>query len=336
MGAGAGLLTGVTLLSACTDASSKSGSEGGIDKVRFVTTLGTQGRDSYAFVADAKGYFAEAGVEVDIQPGKAGDYNHQMLKSGQAQFTVVDASGALVRYGTGADTGFQIVGAIHQSTLLSVVSLEGSGINSPRDLEGRILATVKGAAPEVLFPAYARLAGIDRSKVTWQYGGAEQLNAYLASKRADGIGIFLVGKPGVAAAAKEPVSHLGYSDYMRDLFGGVVVTQRETIGRNPDLVRRFTTALLKGLDYAVRNPEEAGQILAQRVPGQKANLAAAELQLMRPYVVPASGAPVGAVDETRVAKSVALLQSVGLVPPGANPDLPRQLVNFDLVPSGIR
>ncbi|WP_422769997.1 ABC transporter substrate-binding protein [Plantactinospora sp. WMMC1484] len=298
-----------------------------------MTTLGTQGRDAYGFVARDKGFFAEVGIEVDIQPGQAGDYNHQMIRSGQAQVTVVDAAGALVRYGSGRDTSFQILAAIHQQTLLSIVSLEASGITNAHALPGRTLATVKGAAPEVLFPAYARLAGIDASKVSWQYGSAPQLNSYLAAGRVDGIGIFLVGQPGVAAAAKRPVSALPYSEYLRDLFGGVVVAQKETITGNPDLLRRFVRALLRGAEYAVAHPEEAGRILAGAVKGQDARLAAEELRLMRPYVIPASGAPVGTMEEERVVRSVALLQSVGLLPGGANPELPRQVVDVDFAGS---
>lgn len=335
--ASAGLVSGGTLLSSgCSSSGGRPGSSD--DRVRFVTTLGTQGRDAYGFVAKSKGFFADAGIEVDIEPGQAGDYNHQMIRSGRAQFTVVDAAGALVRYGKAKDpdTSFQIIAAIHQSTLLSIVSLQAAGITSPRSLEGRTLATVKGAAPEVLFPAYARLAEIDAKRITWQYGQASQLNTLVASGRVDGIGIFLVGKPSVEAAAKGPASELPYSDYLRDLFGGVVVTQKETIAGNPDLVRRFTRALLKGAAYAVDNPEEAGGILAKAVPGQDAGLAAAELKLMRNYVIPASGAPVGVIAEERVVRSVGLLQGVGLLPDGSVPTLPRRVVNFDIADGVVR
>ncbi|MEQ4299954.1 ABC transporter substrate-binding protein [Plantactinospora sp. B6F1] len=298
-----------------------------------MTTLGTQGRDAYGFVARDKGFFAEAGIEVDIQPGQAGDYNHRMIRSGRAQVTIVDAAGALVRYGSGRDTSFQILAAIHQQTLLSIVSLEASGITNAHALQGRTLATVKGAAPEILFPAYARLAEIDATKVSWQYGSAPQLNSYLAAGRVDGIGIYLVGQPGVAAAAKRSVSALPYSEYLRDLFGGVVVAQKETIADNPDLLRRFVQALLRGAEYAVEHPDEAGRILAEAVKGQDVRLAAEELRLMRPYVIPASGAPVGTMEEERVVRSVALLQSVGLLPGGANPELPRQVVNVNIAGS---
>jgi NitT/TauT family transport system substrate-binding protein len=304
-----------------------------MSRMTFLTTFGSQGRDAYAYVAVAKGFFTEAGIEVDVQPGKAGDYNHQILASGQAQFATVDASGALIRYARGADRSFQILAAIHQRTLISIIAMASSGIRWPKDLEGKTLGTAPGAVPQTVFPAYAKLAGIDASTVTWQNAAPEQLNGLVASGRIHGAGLFLVGQPGVEAAANGAKAVvLPYSDYITDLYGAVLVTSKNLIAGNPDLVRRFTTALLNGLEYAVSHPEEAGEILHEVVPAQNPKVAAAELTLMKPYVIAGPDRPIGLIEPVRVTQSVAILGSVGLLPTGSNPDLPGEIVNFDIAP----
>jgi NitT/TauT family transport system substrate-binding protein len=320
----------VAAATGCGNGGSRPASTG-VDKVAFLTTFGTQGRDCYAYVAAEKGFFAEAGIDVEIQPGKAGDYNHQVLASGKAQFATVDASGALVRYANGADTSFQILAAVHQSTLVSIIAMDGTGIAGPRDLEGKTLGSATGAVPQTLFPAYARLAGVEPDTVSWQSAAPEQLPGLLVAGKVHGVGLFIVGRPGVEAAAggRKTVA-LAYSDFMSDLYGAVLVAPKKLITGNPDLTRRFTGALLKGLDFAVNNPREAGQILARRVPSQAASIAAAELELMKPYVT-AAGEAVGRLDPARMARSVALLQSVGLVPDGSNPNVLIEIVNFDSV-----
>ena len=53
----------------------------------------------------------------------------------------------------------------------------------------------------VLFPLYAKKAGIDPSKVTWRDAAPPALPALLAAKQVDGIGQFSVGVPLVAKAA---------------------------------------------------------------------------------------------------------------------------------------
>jgi NitT/TauT family transport system substrate-binding protein len=292
----------------------------GLDKVTFVTALGTNGRDSYAHVAKAKGFFADAGLDVAIEPGKAGDYNNQMIATGRAQFAAVDASGALVRYGTGADTSFRIVAGVHHTTLISIIGLDGK-LTSPKDLQGRTIGTVAGAVPQTLFPAYARLAGVDDRTVSWVNAQSDQLPQLLIANKLDGAALFIVARAGIDAAA--PGRHttaLAYSDYMSDLLGAVVIASRKLVTSSPDLVRRFVGALMRGLDYAVTHPDEAGQILHTAIPIQNPTIASTELTLMRPYVI-ASGHPIGAIDPTRLAKSVALLKSMSLIPPTAPVDI---------------
>ena len=224
---------------------------------------------------------------------------------------------------------------MHQQTLISIIGM-AERISSPRDLEGKVLGSAAGAVPQTLFPAYARLTGVNPDRVRWQNFKPDQLPGLLVAGQIDGAGLFIVAQPGVeAAAGGRKIVALGYGDVMSDLYGAVVVAQKSLITANPDLCRRFTAALLKGLAYAVTNPAEAGRILAGRIPAQRPELAAAELELMRPYVSSGRHRPAGLIDLARVAKSVAVLQSVGLVPSGANPELPGQILNLDIADAAV-
>lgn len=336
LGAGA-LAAGVVAVAGC---GSGEGGEGSARdrraKVTFLTTFGQQGRDSYAHVAVEKGFFDEVGLDVTIEPGKAGGYNHDKLLAGKAHYATVDGSGAFVRFATGKDTSFQVLAAIHQRTVVGIIGLEGGRISrdSPRSLEGTTLGTIRQAVPETLFPAYARQAGFSPKKVKWQYAGEPaQLNTLVGTGKLDGAGLFVVGVPGVESAAQgRKTVVLPYSDVLTEFYGAVVVAQKATIDANPDQARRFTNALLKGLDYAVKNPQEAGEIMARRA-GQKADVAAAELELMRAYVFGAGVVTAGVMDPSRVARMVASLESHQLIPLGSNPDLPNKIVRFDIAPT---
>jgi NitT/TauT family transport system substrate-binding protein len=141
----------------------------------------------------------------------------------------------------------------------------------------------------------------------------------------------VVGKPSIEFVAKpKKAVVLPFSDHLGDLYGNSLVTQSKLAKDKPDLVKRFTTALLKGLEYSIDNPKEAAQILVKNQPTQKVEPAAAELELMAAYVRSSgSGAAVGALDSQRVARCIALLQGAGAIPDGLTPE---QVVNFDLVP----
>jgi NitT/TauT family transport system substrate-binding protein len=108
------------------------------------------------------------------------------------------------------------------------------------------------------------------------------------------------------------------------------VTSTRLTQQKPELVRKFTAALLRALQYSVDHPEEAGQILHTHVSTQDATVAAAELTLMKQYVSSSgSGTSIGAMDQQRVARSIALMQGANAIPSGLKPE---QLVDFDLTP----
>ena len=50
---------------------------------------------------------------------------------------------------------------------------------------------------------------------------------------------------------------------------------------------------------------------------------------MTPYVKPTGNAPVGSLDQQRVAKAIAILQGAGLMPAGLAPEA---VVAFDVTP----
>ena len=136
-----------------------------------------------------------------------------------------------------------------------------------------------------LFPFYAKRAGIDASKVNIVPGTPQTLPSLLATGRTDAIGQFTVGVPTlVKAAGGRKVRTFKYSQYLKGLLGNAIVTTDERVRTKPDEVRRFTRALLKGLNYAVQNPGESGYILQKHVPLADPVAAANELRILKFFV----------------------------------------------------
>jgi len=332
----AALATTLAAAAGCSDDGDDKGASGGtqtLEKVTYLTSFGTFGRDSYAYVAKEKGYFRDAGFDVEIKPGAGSGEGIKQIVAGTAQFTPIDLTGGLLAVGGPAKaTGFTAVGAIQQRTMAAIMSLDGYGINSPKDLEGKTLADTPGSVVRNLFPTYAKLAQVDAAKVKFVNGNPQTLFGTLAGHKVDGIGQFVVGKPTIETIAKGKTAVLlPYSDYLQDLYGNVLITNSQYAKDHPDKVKKFTGALLKGLDDAINSPDEAGNLLKKNVPTADPKAAAAELTLMAPFVrSEASGVPVGALDSQRVARSIAILQGSGQIQGGLTPE---QVISFDLVPN---
>ncbi|MEO3867349.1 ABC transporter substrate-binding protein [Nonomuraea sp. B12E4] len=298
----------------------------------YLTSFGNFGRDSYAWVAKDKGFFREAGLDVDIKPGGGTGDNIAKIQAGAAMFTPLDLTGVLLARGNGGARDIVVVAGIQQRTMAALISLQGNGITTPKDLEGKTLADTPGSVVRNLFPTYAKLAGIDAKKVTWVNGAPANLIGLLAGGAVAGIGQFVVGEPTVESVAKgRQAVVLPYSDVMSDLYGNVLVTTAQIARDRPDLAKRFIAALIKGLVHSIDHPDEAGRILQKNVPASAAAPAAAECTLMRAFVRPegAAGNVVGTIDSARVARSIELLQDAGAMPAGLTPD---QLISAELTP----
>ncbi|SCE89329.1 ABC transporter substrate-binding protein [Micromonospora chokoriensis] len=331
----AALATALAFVSACSSGSdsaddAKGGDSKSLEKVTYLTSFGNFGRDSYAWVAKEKGFFKEAGFDVEIKPGQGTGGVIQTIVGGQADFGPVDLTGSLLQVGNGQAKDFTVVAAIQQRTMAGIASVEGKNIASPKDLEGKKLADTPGSVVRNLFPTYARLAGVDVNKVTWVNGEAQGLIGMLGTGSVDGIGQFVVGQPTIEAVAKKKAVMLPYSNVMQDLYGNVLITSSKIAKEKPEMVKRFTAALLKGLEYSLANSKEAGDILKKNVDAANPVAAAAELELMAAYVRSGNtGTAIGTLDSGRVAKSIAILQGAGALKQNITPE---QIIDFSLAP----
>ncbi|MBE1491877.1 ABC transporter substrate-binding protein [Plantactinospora soyae] len=325
----AALLATALTVSGCSSGDDSGASTQETDKVAYITAFGAVGRDAFAWVAKEKGYFAEVGIEVDIKKGAGNGPNLTALKAGQVQFASLDFTGAVIQAGKGEFTDWRAIAAVHQQTLISVMTTKDTNISSVQDLAGKTMATGQGSVTELLFPAYAQLAGLDPKSVTIKGVQPTALNSLMTSGQVDALGTFLLSRGALATASKKEVVVLPYSDYLRDLFGNAIITTPALIEKDPDLVRRFNTAVLKGLQYSIDNPEEAAKILNKAEPSYAVAAGVGEITAMTPYVKPAGGAPIGFMDEQRVARTIAILQGSGLMPAGLDP---KGVVDFGFVP----
>ena len=272
------VVVAVALLAASVGSAARNATTVTID---YATSFGNFGRDAYVYVAMEKGYFEQAGFEVRVVAGTGSVDNIKLVAAGRLDYSPVDIGALMV---TRANEGLPVrtVAVIHQNTMSAVFTLDESGIATPKALEGRTIADSPASTVRVLFPLYAKKAGIDASRVTWRDAAPPALPALLAAKQVDGIGQFSVGVPLVSrAAGGKKIRTFKYSKVLPGLLGIGVVASDEKIRTSPQEVRAFTRALLRGLRYALDNPGEAGYILRKYQPLADPVVAAQELRIMK-------------------------------------------------------
>ncbi len=254
-----------------------------LDTIDYATSFGNFGRDAYVYVAIEKGYFQQADLQVNVTSGPGSVDNMKFVAAGRLDYAPVDI-GALVVTRANENVPVKTVSVVHQNTMSAILSLQESGLQRPQDLVGKTLADSPASTVRVLFPLYAKKAGIDPSRVTWRDAAPPALPALLASKQVDGIGQFVVGRPLIATAAGKPVTALRYSDFLPGLLGIGIIASDDKIRSRPGEVRRFVRAINRGLKYALDNPVEAGRILKKHQPLVNEEVAVRELRTMKFFV----------------------------------------------------
>ena len=278
------------------------------DKITFVTDYGLYGRHAYYFVAIEKGYYARENLDVDIvrSPGSANTI--KQVANGTAQIGFADAF-AVVLGRANDGVPVKLVAMLYPRPPHAVYVLKGSGIASPKDLEGKTLADTAFSSVPKLFATYAKAAGFDASKTKWVTANNDALPGMLSAGRVDGIGQFTVGEPLLAiAAAPKEVLGLPYADAGLDYYSNGIVAADETLRSNPELVRRFVRATLDGLKAAMANPQEAGEIMHRRHPEIDLRIAIEETEKVR-QLAQQPNAALGSIDPARVQKTIDVVGS---------------------------
>ena len=285
-----------------------AGAASAADNITFVTDFGFNGRHAYYFLAAEKGYYKAEGLDVTIVRGQGSSDAVKQVAAGTAQIGFADASAVILSRGNDG-TDVKLVSVIYAKPPHAIYVLKSSGIAKPKDLEGKKLADTAFSAVPKLFGAYAKIAGIDASKVTWLVATSDALPGMLSLGRADGIGQYTVGEPLLKkAAGSQELVELAYSDAGLDFYGAGIVVDKKTLDTNPDMVKRFMRATLKGFADALANPQEAAAAMNKVHRQVDVDIIVGEMKKVG-ELASFNGKPAGSVDPARLQKTIDFVAS---------------------------
>jgi NitT/TauT family transport system substrate-binding protein len=276
------------------------------DKLTFVTDFGYLGRHAYYFVALDKGYYKDAGLDVDIVRGQGSADAVKQVAAGTAQIGFADvASVILGRANDGVPV--KLVAEVYAKPPHAVFTMEGSAITKPKDLEGRTIADSASSSLPKMFPAYAKAAGIDASKVKWVFVTSDAIAAALALGRADAVTYYTISEALMQkAVAPKKLAIMRFSDVGMDFYSNGIIANDEVIKSKPDMVRRFVRATLHGLKDAIADPEAAAKILNKYQRQIDVDVGTAEMKVIS-SLVQTPPEPLGSVDKARMQRTIDLV-----------------------------
>lgn len=224
------------------------------------------------YVAQAKGYFQEAGLNVEVvQPPEDGAVT--LVASGKAQFGVSFQDYLAPAFAGDAVMPVTAVAAVIQHNTSGIVSRAGEDMDTPKGLEGKKYATWDLDVEKATIRDVMVADGGDFDKVELIPSTVTDEVSALRSGSVDAIWIFY-GWAGVACeVAGLPTDYFAFADIdpVFDYYSPVIIGCNAWLEENPETTKAFLSALSKGYTYAVENPKEAADILMEAAPELKTN-----------------------------------------------------------------
>lgn len=234
-----------------------------LESVRLVMGFRPDVQFSPLYMASARGYFEEAGIDIEFEH-MAENEALRLVGAGELPFAV--ASGEQVLLARSQSLPVKYVMAWWQDYPVAIAAPAGSGIEEPGDLVGK-----KVGLPGLYGASYIGLrallsqAGISEDQLTLDSIEYTQVESLLAG-REDAVVVYANNEPLQLTAQGMDVHVIRVADYVHLASNGLVTGER-VIEQRPDLVRRMVSAFLKGLEDVIEDPEAAYEVSTGFVEG---------------------------------------------------------------------
>lgn len=253
-----------------------------LDKITFVLDWTPNTNHTGLYVAQEKGYFQDAGLEVEIvQPPEDGA--EVLVGSGKAQFGISFQDSMMPAVIGENAMPIEAVAAVLQHNTSGIISRKGEGMDRPKGMEGKKYATWNLEMEQAILKNVVEADGGDFSKIEMIPSTVTDEVSALEGNSVDAIWIFY-GWAGIATEqAGLETDYFAFKDINEvfDYYTPVIIGNSEWMEENPDTAKAFLSAARKGYEYAIDNPQEAADILCKEAPELDEDLVLASQEYMK-------------------------------------------------------
>lgn len=253
---------------ASKDSSESSGKEssGKLKKVTMVLDWTPNTNHTGLYVAQEKGYFKDAGLDVSIiQPPDNGATD--LVASGGAEFGIDFQDTLAAAFSSDSPLPITAVAAVLQHNTSGLISLKKKGIDSPGKLAGHSYATWDSPIEQATLKTVVEQDGGDFKKVKLISTYVEDIVAALHAD-IDCVWIYY-GWDGIKCEMEGlSTNFLKFADMDStfDYYSPVIIGNNDYMKKNPDVTKAFLSAVKKGYEFAADNADEAADILLKNAP----------------------------------------------------------------------
>ena len=217
-------------------------------------------------LAQSKGYFKEAGLDVEFAVGRGGVDVAKQVGAGNAPLGGIVADGPIMVRGNGVPV--KIVCVFGGRGFMQLVVREDSGIEKPADLKGKTITVM--SYQDTTFYALLGLmasAGLTQNDVNVQQVGPTGVWQFVAEGKSAGMAGVPDWIPPVQAAGVK-VRVIPTETFFPHMAQGIAASD-DIIKQKPEMIRKFVRAALRAMKDIMDNPDKTADEFAAAVPEWK-------------------------------------------------------------------
>ncbi|CAO1669443.1 ABC transporter substrate-binding protein [Halomonas sp. MES3-P3E] len=295
--------------------------------IRFQLDWRFEGPAAPFLMAEARGYFADEGLDVQIDSGSGSAGAINRVASGAYEMGFGDLN-ALVEFLAENPDGPGISGVyiVYDGTPAAVFARKDSGIESPADLAGKTIAAPAFDTGYRAWGIFAEANDLEADAVEWQNVDPSLRETLLSRGDVDAItGFYFTSLLNLEerGMSEDELTIMPFSDYGVPLYGNAIIASDEFAEEHPDAVQGFLRAFNRALGETLEDPEAAIEYVRERDSLIDVDMETRRLKLALDSVVDTPDAReygVGGVDEERLREAIQLVADAYDLPTLPSPD----------------
>jgi NitT/TauT family transport system substrate-binding protein len=237
------------------------------EKVKIGLDLTISGYHAGWLVAQKLGYFSEQGLDVTINRGYGSGDTAKKVKNGEIDVGFHHTANLVIVNSEGGDLRV-VASYLVQELCAAFSAVEDGNVTTPKKMEGLTWGGPRTGVCTDILPAVLLAGGADATKVTKRLVQQAERFPMLAANTIQATDSYLDKAYYIRqelAKSNKTMTFFRFADYVKMYSSSITVT-RETMEKRPEMIEKVVAAVIKGLQYTAKNPDQAARIIMELHP----------------------------------------------------------------------
>lgn len=217
------------------------------------------------FLGKKLGYYAEEGINLDIQEGRGSAVTAQAVAAKSVNFGYIDVTTMIKAAAKGAP--LVSTGVLFQLSPMSVMGFEEKGIKTPQQIIGKTVAVTPGDSMSQMWPIFLKANNIEPNQINTVSGDAQtKLNAVMTGRADMLLGYVMDQAIKLQDATGKVVHPIRFADSGVNQISSGIIVNKDWLAQNEDLARRFMRASTRAVEATVKDPQAAVDAMLEAKP----------------------------------------------------------------------